>query len=193
MPERRSALAECLRPGPQGAEAAERLAISVVTGLATVQVAAFDPERAAAAILAATGAAVSDRHGSVAASGGTRVLWTGPGRWLLIEPESRDLAQLLAERCAPEAAAITDLSHARTVIRIEGKAARAVLAKLCTLDFDPPAFPADSCAQTQLGPIGALIDCHAAHGFDIAVYRGFAVSAWEMVTDGALEFGFEVR
>jgi len=192
VPERRSALAECLKPGRYGAETAERLVISEVTGLAMVQVAAFDAERVMAAISAATGAAVSDRHGSVAIVGNTRVLWTGSGRWLVVEPESRDLAKLLAERCAPEVAAVTDLSHARTVIRTAGKAARAVLAKLCTLDFDPPAFPAGTCAQTQLGQIGALTDCRAADAFDIAVYRGFAVSAWEMLTDAALEFGYQV-
>jgi len=194
MPERRSALAECLKPGVYGAEAAgARLAISEVRDLAMVQVAAFDSAAATTAIAEATGAAApSERHG-VGAAGHTRVLWTGPGRWLVVEPESRDLASLLAERCPSEVAAITDLSHARTVIRLDGGAARSVLAKLCTLDFDPPAFPAGTCAQTQLGQIGALIDCSEADSFDIAVYRAFAVSAWEMLTDAALEFGYQVR
>jgi len=193
MLDRRSALAECLKHGVYGAETVERLVISEITGLAMVQVAAFDPAQAMAAISAAIGAAASDQHGSVATGGNTRVLWTGPGRWLIGEPESRDLARLLAESCPPAVAAVTDLSHARTVIRLEGSAARSVLAKLCTLDFDPPAFPAGTCAQTQLGQIGALIDCREAEVFDIAVYRGFAVSAWEMITDAALEFGYQVR
>ena len=195
MPERRSALVECLRPGLYGAVAAGSpdLAIGEVTDLAMVQVAAIDAAQAWAALAPAIGtSAPLARHG-VASSGLTRVLWTGPGRWLVCEPESRDLVSLIAERCTPEIAAITDLSHARTVFRMEGNAARSVLAKLCTLDFDPPAFPADTCAQTQLGQVGALLDCRAGDTFDIAVYRGFAVSAWEMVTDAALEFGYQVR
>jgi methylglutamate dehydrogenase subunit D len=195
MPERRSALVECMGPGLYGPveSGSPNLAIGEVTDLAMVQVAAIDAAQAWAALGGAVGiSAPLARHGA-ASSGLTRVLWTGPGRWLVCEPESRDLAGLIAERCAPEIAAITDLSHARTVIRIGGNAARSVLGKLCTLDFDPPAFPPDTCAQTQLGQIGALLDCRAIDAFDIAVYRGFAVSAWEMVTDAALEFGYQVR
>jgi methylglutamate dehydrogenase subunit D len=195
MPECRSALAGCLRTGTYGAADASGpdITIGEVTGLAIVQVAAFDAEQAAAAIAQATGASASLRRCSVAVNGAARVLWIGPGRWLVCELEGRDLASRLAGHCKPEIAAITDLSCARTTIRIEGKVARSVLAKLCTLDFDPPAFPSDTCAQTQLGQIGALLDCRAADVFDVVVYRGFAVSAWEMLTDAALEFGYQVR
>jgi sarcosine oxidase subunit gamma len=169
------------------------MTIGEVTGVTIVQVAAFDAQQAAAAITQATGASASLHRNSVAVSNATRVLWIGPGRWLVCEGEGHDLADRLAEHCKRDIAAITDLSHARTTIRIEGKAARAVLAKLCTLDFDPPAFPPDTCAQTQLGQIGALLDCRAADAFDIAVYRGFAQSGWEMLTDAALEFGYQIR
>ena len=194
MPERRSALAECRRPGRHGAAGAEApLIITEVGGLAMVQVAAFDAPAAAAAIAEATGAAASMTRGGVGVSGRTRVLWTGPGRWLVVEPEHRDLARLLAARCPPALAAVTDLSQGRSVMRIDGAACRWLLPKLCTLDFDPRMFPPDTCMQTQLGQIGALIDCRAADTFDIAVYRGFAVSAWEMLTDAALEFGYQTE
>jgi len=193
MPERRSALAECRKSGLYGAETTgARLAIGEIAGLVMVQVAAFDAAAAAASIAQATGASAPMSRNGVGSCDNTRVLWIGPGRWLVVEPESRDLSRLLADHCAPAVAAITDLSHARTVVRIDGSAARSVLAKLCTLDFDPPAFAPESCAQTQLGQIGALIDCRAPDTFDIAVYRGFAVSAWEMLTDAALEFGYQV-
>jgi methylglutamate dehydrogenase subunit D len=192
MPERRSALAECLRAGLYGAPGGT-LVISEVTGLAIVQVAAFDEGRAAAAIAAATGATAPPAHGGVGTGGNTRVLWTGPGRWLLLEPESRDLGALLAGHCPADAAAIIDLCHAFTVLRIEGAQARSVLVKLCTLDLDPSAFAPNRSAQTQLGHVGAILDCRGADCFDIAIYRGFAVSACEMLTDAALEVGYQVR
>jgi sarcosine oxidase subunit gamma len=109
-----------------------------------------------------------------------------------MEAESRDLASLLTGHCSGGVAAITDLSHARTALRVEGPKVRDLLAKLSTLDVDPTVFPAGSCAQTQFGQIGVLLYCVAHDGFNIFVPRGFAVSAWETILDAALEFGCRV-
>src|SRR5262249_15442287 len=110
----------------------------------------------------------------------------------VVEPESRDLASLLAQGCPGDVAAVTDLSHARTALRVEGPKVRVLLAKLCTLDVDPLAFPPGTCAQSQFGQVGVLLYCRAENGFDILVLRGFAVSAWETITDAALELGCRV-
>ncbi len=194
MAERRSALAEVLKPGIRGAagQTGPGVEIRELRPLAVVQVAAFDAPRAAEAVSAAIGVAAPLGRGGVATSGDSTVLWTGPGRWLVVEPESRDLASLLAHHCPGDVAAVTDLGHARMALRVEGPRTRVLLAKLCTLDFDPAAFPPDSCAQSQLGQIGALLYCRAEDAFDLFVFRGFAVSAWEMITDAALEFGYRV-
>ena len=194
MPERRSALLECRKPGLYGATGTHEPAIELreLAPISAVQVAAFDEEKVAAAIAAAVGTAPPRRRNLVASVGETRILWTGPARWLVLEPESRDLRRLLAAQCPVEIAAITDLSHARTAIGIEGPAVRILLSKLCTLDFDARAFPPGACAQTQLGQIGALLHCRAENAFDVLVFRGFAVSCWEMIADAALEFGCRV-
>ena len=194
MAEHRSALAECLKPGVYGAAApgGPGIAIRELRPLAVVQVAAFDTERASAAVGAALGVPAPPGRNAVATVGDSAVLWTGPGRWLVIEPESRELASLLAQHCPGDVAAITDLSHARTALRIEGPQVRGLLAKLCTLDLDPQAFPPGTCAQTQFGQIGVLLYCRTDDGFDIFVLRGFAVSAWETLIDAALEFGCRV-
>jgi sarcosine oxidase subunit gamma len=141
---------------------------------------------------AALGVAALPGRNGVATAGNSAVLWTGPGRWIVVEPESRDLASVLAQHCPGDVAAITDLSHARTVLRVEGPQVRVLLAKLCTLDVDRAAFAPSTCAQTQFGQIGVLLYCRAEHGFDIFVFRGFAVSAWEAIIDAALEFGCRV-
>ena len=194
MAERRSALVECRKPGAYGAAvpAGTGVTIQEIRPLSAVQVAGFDGERAAAAIAAATGAPAPLARNGVGTAGETRVLWTGPSRWLVIEPESRDLAGLLARHCGVEAGAVTDLSHARTALRLEGQAVRSVLAKLCTLDVEADGFPPGSCAQTLFGQIGVLLHCRTPDCFDILMYRGFAVSAWETISDAALEFGCRV-
>jgi sarcosine oxidase subunit gamma len=194
MAERRSALAECLKPGLYGAAgpAGPGIEIRELRPLAVVQVAAFDPERAAGGVSAALGVAALPGRNGAATVGNSVVLWTGPGRWLVVELESRDLASLLAQHCPGDVAAITDLSHARTALRVEGRRVRLLLAKLCTLDVDPAVFPPGSCAQTQFGQIGVLLHCREEHGFDMFMFRGFAVTAWEVVVDAALEFGCRV-
>lgn len=195
MPERRSPLVECRRPGLHGASPAGGPGIEIgeIAPLSAVQVAAFDEEKAAAALGAAIGIAAPRQQNSTAVDGETAVLWTSPARWLVVEREKRDLGELLARHCTPEIAAVTDLSHARTAIRIEGRAVRTLLSKLCTLDLDRAAFPQGCSAQTVMGHIGILLHCRAEACFDLFVYRGFAVSAWETIVDAALEFGCQIR
>ena len=194
MAERHSALAEVLKPGVFGAAGAGAPGIEIkeLKGLAVVQVAAFDPDRAAAGIGAALGTPAPVGRSAVATAGAATILWIGPGRWLVVEPESRDLASLLAHHCPGDVAAITDLGHGRTAIRVEGPKVRDLLAKLCTIDVDPGVFPPGSCAQTQLGQTGVLLYCRVQDGFDIFLPRSFAVSAWETTIDAALEFGCRV-
>ena len=194
MAERRSALIACLEPGHHGAvhSAGPGVELREVAPLAIVQVAAFEMESARSELRAAIGVAPTEKRNEVAGIDETRVLWTGPGRWLVIEPETRDLHRLLAQGALASVAAVTDLSHARTAIALAGPASRAVLAKLCSIDVDPAVFRSGACAQTQFGQIGALVHCRAAQSFEILVFRGFAVSAWEMILDAALEFGCHV-
>jgi heterotetrameric sarcosine oxidase gamma subunit len=194
MAERLSALAQALKAGVFGAAgpAGPGVEIRELKSLAVVQVAAFDAERAASAVGAALGAPASAERNSVATAGEATILWTGPGRWLVVEPESRDLASLLAHHCPGDVAAITDLGHARTALRAEGQKVRDLLAKLCTLDLDSAVFPPGTCAQTPLGQTGVLLYCRAQDGFDIFLPRSFAVSAWESILDAALEFGCRV-
>ncbi|HLY53842.1 MAG TPA: sarcosine oxidase subunit gamma family protein [Steroidobacteraceae bacterium] len=193
MAERRSALAEVLKPGVYGAAGpGPGIEIAELRALAAVQVAAFDAGRAAAAIGTTLGTPAPSSRNGVATAGQATVLWTGPGRWLVVEPESRALASLLSLDCPGDVAAITDLGQARTGLRVEGSKVRDLLAKLCSLDLDAVAFPPGTCAQTQFGHIGVLLYCRAHDGFDVFVPRSFAVSAWESILDAALEFGCRV-
>ncbi len=194
MAERRSALAEALKAGVYGAAGPKGPGIEIreLSRLTAVQVAAFDAEGAASALGAALGTPAPSGRNGVATAGDSVVLWTGPGRWLVIEPESRDLPSLLTQHCTGDVAAITDLGHARTALRVEGPKARELLAKLCTLDVDSGSFPSGTCAQTQFGQIGVLLYCRVQDGFDIFLPRSFAVSAWESIIDAALEFGCRV-
>ena len=130
-----------------------------------------------------------------AASAGDVVFFhVAPRRWWLVRAEDRssDLVARLAAAVTGRAA-LTDLSHGRTVLRLSGPASRNVLQKLCRIDLHPQAFPAGRVAQTPLGQVTALI--HAfddGPGFDLYLPRAFAYSAVESLIDAATEFGLEM-
>lgn len=196
--ERLSALAGHDEPGRVGA-AAEVGATPVVTlserrGLAIALLSAFPEDRGAAEAavrsaldlaLPVPGQATSDDTG--------QVLWQGPDRWLLTAPVSSDLvAKLEAALAGEPAVAVTDLGHARTVIRAEGPAARRLLAKEAPIDFAPEAFPAGSVAMTRFGHLAVTIHAAGPETLDVLAFRSFGLAFFEELRDRAAEMGYAV-
>ena len=197
-PARRSALEMVLRPGDHGAAAvggpgvrlSERHPLSIVQ----IEARADGADSVADAAEALIGIRPSRAFNAATGDGRPRLLSTGPARWLVIEPESRDLHALLAGGLAASGAAVVDLSHGRTVLRLSGRDARTVLMKGTGIDLHPRAFAPDACAQTTLFGLAVLIDCRDdAPTYDVYVARGFAEHLWEALADAAAEYGLRVR
>lgn len=129
------------------------------------------------------------------------ILAVAPGR-LLVESRDARLAARLAEQIGPDLGAVTDLSHARIAIRVAGPRAAWVLAKGLALDLHPQAFPPMKVAQSAVHEVGVILrrlsadklggDKLGGDSFDLYVYRGFALSFWEWLTEAAAETGFRV-
>jgi sarcosine oxidase subunit gamma len=119
------------------------------------------------------------------------ILAITPGRWLA---ESRDprLAERLAEQVPPALGAVTDLSHARIALRASGPKAAWVLAKGLALDLHPAAFPPMRVAQSAIHEVGVIVRRISPDSFDLYVYRGFALSFWDWLTEAAAETGYRV-
>jgi heterotetrameric sarcosine oxidase gamma subunit len=195
MVERISALAATCRPGDFGAIGpdgpgivlAERHPLSIVQ----VSVCATNTGVVVRDALAgALGVAATSR----ATHGETTILDAGPERWLVVEPETRDLEALLRAAVAGTSAAVTDLGHGRTTLRIAGKRSRDLLAKGSAIDFHARAFPVGACAQGLLGHVGALF--HALDdrpSFDLQIARSYAQTVWEWLTESAAEYGYRVE
>jgi len=102
------------------------------------------------------------------------VLWHGPGQWLVVRaPGPSPLADELARLCG-EDAAVVDLGHARTVLRLTGGGVRDVLARGTSIDLRPARFAPGACALTALGKIGALLHAVAPETIDVYVARSYA-------------------
>jgi methylglutamate dehydrogenase subunit C len=196
IPHRQSALGDLLAPrrvGPQAAKAG--VSLSERSARAIWQISAWR-----ATDLVPLRSALAEELGvplSEGAGGGKRdavLFHVAPRRWWLVLEEARssDLAARLAAAVTGRAA-LTDLSHARTVLRLSGPASRTVLQKLCRIDLHPRALPAGGIAQTPLGQVAALI--HALDdrpSFDLYLPRSLAHSAVASLIDAATEFGLEL-
>jgi sarcosine oxidase subunit gamma len=130
---------------------------------------------------------------NTAASGGdgTRVLWLGPDEWLAVRDggDGVALAAALDEALSAEHALVTDVSHSRVVVALEGPRAREVLMKGCSLDLDPVAFRPGRCAQTALARAHMLLhQVSDAPGYHVYAHRSFADYVYAWLADAAAEY-----
>lgn len=84
-----------------------------------------------------------------------------------------------------------DLSHSRTIIRIEGPRARNLLNRGLSTDLRPASFPEGSFAGGAIHQVGVNLH-HRDGGYDLYIPRGFAVTLWEFLTETAAQWGCEV-
>lgn len=116
-----------------------------------------------------------------------------PGRFL-ISGMAPDLAMRFAAALPSEDGAVTDMSHGRAILRVEGEAAE-LLARAVALDLHPSVFPPGRVAQTMVHHIDVLIHRLTMIRFDLWVARGFAESLLDWLLDAGVEIGvsFERR
>jgi sarcosine oxidase subunit gamma len=115
-----------------------------------------------------------------------------PRRWWLVEEPGGTIAAGLAQALAGRAA-LTDLAHARSALRLGGPQSRSVLAGLCRIDLHPSALPPGRSAQTALAQVPVLIHALSEpRSFDLYLPRSYAGSALAALLDAAEPFGLEI-
>jgi sarcosine oxidase subunit gamma len=157
------------------------LTLGEVRGFTLTQVAVFD-KAAETAVAAITGALPQENTRAIESNGRT-IFRTGPLAFWCVGPEGDDLVRQLQGK-----AIVTPLSHSRTRISIEGRAARQVLAKGLPIDLHPSVFTPGTFAMTGLHHTPVLLHCVAENRFELYAMRTFAFDAWEWLEDAALEF-----
>lgn len=192
--ERLSPLAPVYRAGPHGNfEDGVGVALSEPRPGSIVQLAAWPGEerRMIEAIRTVAGLALPDGAGSGVSEGGKAAFGFAPGKFTVVD-EKDGLAAAFAKAVTPAIGTVMDLSHGRTVIRIEGPEAEWVLAKFFAIDFSPAAFPLGAGRSTTHHDIFAQIQRTGPDRFDIHVFRSFARSFWTALCHGSEEVGYEV-
>ena len=194
---RRSALGGVLQAGDFGTVSPHGpgIRLSECRGLALIAIAAEAPAYALASsrLAEAFGLALPREANRAETCGALAALWSGPGRALLAGPEAELSQARVATALGDVEAALTDLSHARTVLRLGGNHVRELLAKGCGLDFHPRAFGAGQVALSAYAHIAVLLHARDARPtVDLYAPRSLAQALWAHLLEGALEFGCRV-
>ena len=119
-----------------------------------------------------------------------RVLWNGPKNWLLISTK-HDLIKNVLQNFKETDFAVTDLSHSRAIIEIEGEDVKEVLKKGCPFNFNT-LEKNDSINSTYNG-IAFTVDMLDDNPTKVRLFalRSFGESLYHSITDASLEFGFK--
>jgi sarcosine oxidase subunit gamma len=158
-----------------------------------VQVASWpgSEDAARAAISSSCGLTFGSEPGAGAFDDTRAVFGFAPGRWLVVD-QAEGTGDTLRGRIGIETGSVTDLSHGRTAIAIDGEKAGWVLSKLFALDFSLSAFPVGRGKSTAHHEFFTLIQRTGANRFDLYVYRSFARSFWQLLCASAEEVGYAV-
>jgi len=194
---RRSALDGHNTPGNYGAQCAAGPGIEIAErrGLAIVQLEGpgndliFQNE-----VEKVLGFALPKDAGTSVDAGPAAALWIAPNRWLLPMPANsgESLLPKLNDVVANRRGGVTELGHARTVIRLSGRDARALLSKGCPLDFHPRACPPGAVAGSILAALTVVLHQAEEGVFDIYIFRSFGLALWEWLQEAGEEYGVRV-
>ena len=126
---------------------------------------------------------------SVSNNTDTRILWNGPKNWLLVSTK-KDLLKNILQNFQETDFAITDLSHSRAIIEIEGKEAKEVLKKGCPFNFN--SLEKNNSINSTYNGIAFTVDIldRNPNKVRLFVLRSFGESLYHSITDASLEFGF---
>ena len=126
----------------------------------------------------------------VSCNSNTRILWNGPNNWLLIS-KKKEILNEINEKLVEADFAITNVSHSRAIIQIEGKNTKEILKKGCPFNFNE--LKKDTCLNSTYNGMSVTIDMIDDNPDKVRIFtlRSFGESFYHSITDACLEFGYK--
>ena len=120
----------------------------------------------------------------------TRILWNGPNNWLLVSSK-KEIIKEINEKLVDADFAITNVSHSRAIIQIEGKNTKEILKKGCPFNFNE--LKKDTCLNSIYNGMSVTIDMLDDNPDKVRIFtlRSFGESFYHSITDACLEFGYK--
>ena len=168
------------------------LKISEIKNLLIVQIVQYKNSTVAVESIDIDGLKLKDEPLKVANNNDTRILWNGPKNWLLVSMK-KDLLKNILEAFKESDFAVTDLSHSRAIIELEGQDAREVLKKGCPFNFN--ILEKNNSINSLYNGITFTVDMlnNNPDKIRLLALRSFGESLYHSITDASLEFGFKAK
>ena len=126
----------------------------------------------------------------VSSNSETRILWCGPKNWLLVSTK-KDLLTTIKQSLKEMDFAVTDLSHSRAIIELEGENSKEILKKGCPFNFNE--LKKGNCVNSVFNGITITIDMIDDETNKVRLFalRSFGQSLYHSIADACLEFGYK--
>ena len=166
------------------------LKISEIKNILIVQIVQYKNSKVSCESVNIDGLRLKDEPLRVVNNSDTRILWNGPKNWLLVSTK-KDLIKDISQNFSETDFAVTDLSHSRAIIQIEGQEVKEVLKKGCPYNFNT--FEKNNSINSIYNGIVFTVDMLDNNPDKVRLYalRSFGESLYHSITDSCLEFGYK--
>ena len=166
------------------------LKISEVKNLLIVQIVQYKNSSFSFESIDVDGLKLKNEPLTVIFNDNTRIMWNGPKNWLLVSTK-KDLIKNILNKFKDTDFALTDLSHSRAIIEIEGKETIEVLKKGCPFNFNT--LEKNNSINSTYNGIAMTVDKLNDNPNKVRLFalRSFGESFYHSITDASLEFGFK--
>ncbi len=166
------------------------LKISEIKNLSIVQIVQYKNSTISIESVDIDGLKLKDEPLSVPNNNDTRILWNGPKNWLFVS-NKKDLLTNILQNFKETDFAITDLSHSKAIIEIEGQEVKEVLKKGCPFNFN--ILEKNKSINSTYNGITFTVDMIDDNPDKVRLFalRSFGESLYHSITDASLEFGYK--
>ena len=118
---------------------------------------------------------------------------TGPEEWLLIGDGASDAYAVLRAAIGADVGGVTDLSHARCRMKVQGPRCLDTLSKLFALDCRPAVFPVGELRMSGHHHLPCSLHRLGETEFDLYVFTTYAHDQLASLLDAAMEYGVNLE
>ena len=164
--------------------------VSEIKNLLIVQIAQYKNSKILLGDLNIDNLKLKNESLTVVCNNDTRILWNGPNNWLLVSTK-KDLLKSITETFKDSDFAVTDLSHSRAIIEIEGQEIKEVLKKGCPFNFN--ILKKNNSINSSFNGLAFTVDMIDDNPNRIRLFtlRSFGESLYHSITDASLEYGYK--